>query len=82
MTEAANAGLCDDQLAASEFWRDQAFLFRDASPDSWNVMISEPVAAEKTDPKAKTAHCAIVKPNKDGVFISLVGNESGKVRTG
>jgi hypothetical protein len=45
-------------------------------------MTPEPVAAEESEPKAKTAHCATVKPNKDGVFISLVGNESGKVRAG
>jgi hypothetical protein len=45
-------------------------------------MTPEPAAAEKTEPKAKTAHCATVKPNENGVFISLVGNESGKVRAG
>ena len=45
-------------------------------------MTPEPAAAEKTEPKAKTAHCATVKPNKDGVFISLFGNESGKMRIG
>ena len=28
MAKAANSGLCDDQLAAGEFWRDLAFLFR------------------------------------------------------
>jgi hypothetical protein len=43
-------------------------------------MTPEPVAAAETKPNAKTVHCANVKPNKFRVFISLVGNESGKPR--
>jgi hypothetical protein len=45
-------------------------------------MTLEPAAAKKTNPTAKAAYCATVRPNKLGVFISLVGNESGKVRIG